>query len=520
MLHQQFYTPESSPMSQRILKSTSFSALMIFTALPALADVTPEEVWQSWQDLGGVYGQTYTAGSQTRAGDSLVVTDVQISVDQDDTKLSGTIPEMTFRDMGDGRVDVAMPATYSMQMETLSGEGEPVTNSLTVTQNGVSLIASGTPQEITHDFTADSLAVRAADVVIDGESRDMAFDFTLSKVAMMYRMAAGDMVATTSTFAAQRFEYKATGSTLNEDAGMFNVSGAMANMAGASAGSMPKGSVGAGMAAQLAQGMTTDASFTYDTGNFNVLATDETGSDMKFASTSLGGNVNVSMDNARIAYGVTGRGVQMTASGSSIPFPEVTAGYQSAGFNLLLPVAKSNEARDFVIDTRLEGLTVSDAIWSMIDAGATLPRDPATLIVSLKGTAKVLMDILGDTDTADATMENPFQIETLNITAVQLTAAGAEVKGDGALSFDNTQAPILGGMTPMPVGKVNLSMTGVNGLLEKLVALGFVDPQMAMTFGMFAGMLAKPGPTADSLIAEIEIKEGGQILSNGNPLPF
>jgi hypothetical protein len=72
----------------------------------------------------------------------------------------------------------------------------------------------------------------------------------------------------------------------------------------------------------------------------------------------------------------------------------------------------------------------------------------------------------------------------------------------------------------MPVGKVNLSLTGATGLLEKLVALGLVDPQMTAMFGMFAGMLAKPGPTPDSLIAEVEIKEGGQILSNGNPLPF
>ncbi|WP_175469237.1 DUF2125 domain-containing protein [Pseudorhodobacter antarcticus] len=492
---------------------------MIFTTAPAFADVTPEEVWQSWQDLGGVYGQTYSAGSQTRAGDSLIVKDMKIAVDQDGTKLSGTLPEVTFRDMGDGRVEVGMPATYALQMETLNGVGKPVTNSITVTQAGVSLIASGTAQDVTHDFSADTVGLRAADVVVDSEPRDMAFDLTMSKLAMMYRMAAGDMVATTSTFAAQRFDYKAAGKP-DAGAGSFDVSGSMVNLAGASAGAMPKGAIGGDMIAQLAQGMNTDASFTYDSGNLTVAGTDENSGKMNFASTSQGGTVNVSVDKARLAYGLTGRGVQMTASGSSIPFPELTAGYDTAGLTLLIPVAKSDEPRDFVIETRLEGLTVSDMIWSMVDPGATLPRDPATLIMSLKGTAKVLADLMVDDGPGPDMMESPFQVETLDIDALQLTVAGAELKGDGALTFDNAQAPILGGVAPMPVGKVNLSLTGATGLLEKLVALGLVDPQMTAMFGMFAGMLAKPGPTPDSLIAEVEIKEGGQILSNGNPLPF
>jgi hypothetical protein len=67
---------------------------------------------------------------------------------------------------------------------------------------------------------------------------------------------------------------------------------------------------------------------------------------------------------------------------------------------------------------------------------------------------------------------------------------------------------------------LNLSLTGANTLLGQLQTLGLVDPQITMTFGMFVGMLAKPGPTPDSYITELEFKEGGQILSNGNPLPF
>jgi hypothetical protein len=183
-----------------------------------------------------------------------------------------------------------------------------------------------------------------------------------------------------------------------------------------------------------------------------------------------------------------------------------------------MPIAKSDAPQDFALKTKLQGLTVSDMIWNMIDPGSSLPRDPATLDIALKGKAKPLVDML----TADkSAMDSPpFELTSMDVDALQLTVAGAEFKGNGALAFDNSKPPVLGGVTPMPTGKLNLSLTGANTLLGKLQALGLVDQQVTMTFGMMAGMLAKPGPTPDSFIAEVEFNEDGKITSNGNPLPF
>lgn len=506
-------------MTVRILTTTSFLALAAFSTAPAFANVTAEEVWQNWKVLGATYGQTYTAGAQQRSGDTLTITDLTLAMANGDAKLTGNIPSVAFRETSDGRVEITMSEEYSMALESDSASGnDPTTSSITIAQNGLVMTASGTPDAINYDMTAESIVLSLMDFIIDGEAREMDINVNLSKPVMNYQVAPGDVTGVTSTFASPALMFQVKGQGEGGQ-GSFDGTGQMNNLAGASSGAVPKAIAMGDLSAMLAKGYTTDGSFTYDSGSFAIDAVDPDGSTTKVSSTSKGGNLNYSMDKDRIAYGVVGKSVALTASGSAVPLPEVAIAYDEAAFSLLVPVSKSEEAKDFALQTRIQGLTVPDMLWSMIDPGATLPRDPASLIVALKGKAKPLMDLLTGDDTA--MMDTPpFEIEALEVEALQLTVAGAEFKGNGALAFDYSQPAMLGGMAPMPTGKLNLSLTGANTLLGQLQTLGLVDPQITMTFGMFAGMLAKPGPTPDSYITELEFKEGGQILSNGNPLPF
>ncbi len=506
-------------MTARILMTTAFAALAAFPFTPALADVTADEVWQNWKDLGTAYSQSYSAGSEVRSGDSLTITDLSMELSADDGNVSGLISKVIFRETGDGRVEITMSNESLLTMQSKNENGKALSNTINIDQDGLTMIASGTPDAISYDIAVDSVVVTVLDFMIDGQPREMEMDLELSGLAAMYQVSPGEMTFSTSTFAAKAISFQAIGQD-EEGTGEFELMGQMNNVAGASSGAAPKDMAEDDFVAALAQGFTADGSFTYDSGNLTVMGQDPEGATTNFDSSSNGGSLNFSFDKDRIAYGLRSKGVQMKVSGSAIPFPELAATYDEAALNLLLPLAQSDEAKDFALETRLQGLTVSDLLWGMIDPAASLPRDPATLVVSLSGKAKVLVDLLSESQETLMGEAPPFAVEALNIDALQLTVAGAEFKGDGALAFDNMQPPVLGGMAPMPTGKLNLSLTGANTLLGKLQALGLVDPQITMTFGMMAGMLAKPGPTPDSLISEVEIKEGGQILSNGNPLPF
>ncbi|WP_168199190.1 DUF2125 domain-containing protein [Pseudorhodobacter turbinis] len=506
-------------MTSRILTITSISALTAFLAAPALADITAEEAWNSWKDLGTAHGQTLTTGSENRAGDTLTITDLTIELVQDDAKVAGVIPEVRFREMGDGRVEVTMSNAYTFNMESENAGGDPVSGTFNITQSGASLITSGTPAAMSHDYNADSLKVSVVDFVTDGMPRDMAIDMNLLDLAMTYNVEPGDIMSVASTFASKALMFSAKG-TGNDGEGAFDIAGEAHNIAGVTASAIPAEMAESDIVSQLAKGMSSDGAFTYDRGSLKVRAEGEGGATSNFDSKSKGGSLKVAIDKDRMSYGVIGKGVEMKVSGSSIPFPELAGAYDQAAFNLTLPISKSDEAKDFSIETRLEGLTVSDAIWGMIDSGASLPRDPATLIVSLKGKAKPLIDMLSGDPEAAPQDPPPFEVESVNVEEVQLTVAGAEFKGNGTLAFDNSQPLVLGDVLPMPTGKLDLSLVGANTLLGKLQALGFVQQDMVMTFGMMAAMLGKPGTEPDSFTSQVEFLEGGKITVNGAPMPF
>ncbi len=89
---------------------------MLSTA--AFADVTPEQVWQNWKDVSSSYGQTLTATSEERQGETLVVSGLKIASTFEGGGVNGEIATVNFRDLGDGRVEVTMSPEYPLTVDT------------------------------------------------------------------------------------------------------------------------------------------------------------------------------------------------------------------------------------------------------------------------------------------------------------------------------------------------------------------------------------------------------------------
>ena len=105
--------------------------------------------------------------------------------------------------------------------------------------------------------------------------------------------------------------------------------------------------------------------------------------------------------------------------------------------------------------------------------------------------------------------EAPGTLEEVKVNALQLTLAGAELTGDGEFVFDNSIG------IPMPSGIANFMLVGGNGLLDKLVGMGFVPDEQAMGARMMMGLFARPGDGPDTLVSTIEVNEDGSVLANG-----
>ena len=137
----------------------------------------------------------------------------------------------------------------------------------------------------------------------------------------------------------------------------------------------------------------------------------------------------------------------------------------------------------------------------------------------MTGKAKLLFDLLdpAQMEAVDRGEAMPGELNAVTLNALTVRAAGAELTGEGAFTFDNSDLETFDGM-PAPEGSVDLALSGGNGLLDKLVNMGLLPEEQAMGARMMMGLFAVPGAGEDSLTSKIEVKSDGQILANGQRL--
>ena len=502
-------------MKQWQLAGSTAATALILGMSAAAADVTPEEIWQNWQDMTTSYGQAIKSTSVTRNGDTLQVEGAAISTD--DGKGTATNVQMgtiNFKDLGDGTVEVTLPDSYPISMKTPAKDetSQPLDLAITLSQPGMKIIASGTAAETGYAISAPSMNIKITDA--SGASPDNSGDITLTGVTGKYLVAGTDTKTLDSAFAAKSMDIAINAKETAEPFDM-KLTASYADLTGTSKGTFLGVAAMENMATALQSGFAVDGGFSYGKNTFNLQVTDETGP-TQIAATSDGGSLTVGLDKSRLSYGVASKAAAFTISGASIPIPEVKVSYSEVLFNLAMPVAKSDTPEDFAFTTKIVDLAMSDDIWAMVDPTGGLPHDPATIILDTKGTAKLTVDLMDEAATAALGDAPPGELNALDLTDLTVKIAGAALTGSGALTFDNTDLTTFQGM-PVPTGKIDLKLVGANTLLDKLIAMGLVAEDQAMGFRMMAGMFTKVGEGEDTLTSTLEFKDKG-FFANGQQL--
>jgi len=496
---------------------TCSSALaLVFLVTSANAEVTPQEVWASWQAMMTSAGQEMTVGNTADSGSAVEVTDVVVGFkDEMGGSASLTFDKLVFTDNGDGTVTVTMPDSYPLEMAFPAQEDGPGSLKLTISQPGAKVIAGGSATETSYDFSAPQMAMTLDEVTDEtGKALDTKGDLAMTEVTGSYQMTkSGETLGLDSSFAAKSAVLNLSGSGNGEGgSGTFVVS--FADLSGVTKGNFLSAEMMANMAAALNSGFTMDSSLSFGAMSMDVDVTEESGP-TKILMTATGGGFNVAMDKVRLDYGTSLNGGKFTISGAEIPFPQVDVAFAESGFNLLMPVTKSETPQDFRFLTKLVDFTVSEDVWGLFDPAGSLSREPASVIVDVKGTGLWTQDIMDPEVQMDG-MEAPGELHSLDLTQVLAKAAGAEVSAAGALTFDNTDLATFGGM-PRPDGKITVNIKGVNQLVDNLIALGILTEDDAMGFRMGLGMFARPGAGPDELVSEVEFRDGG-LFANGMQL--
>jgi hypothetical protein len=498
--------------------STAVGALIAGTS--AFADVTPEDVWSNWQAAMASSGMTVATTDVSRDGDVLSVAGLTLTEDSGKGTFSASIDQIDFTDNGDGGVDITMSESYPILIKAPADpavEGsKPTDLKITLTQPDSVLTASGTPEAISYDVDAPSITAKLESINgTDSSVVDLTAEAVMTNVIGSY-LVEGDAAKknVTSEYTAEKVSLTVAGKN-PQDQSDLSFQGQMNGLTGKSTGTLLDMAGMADMGKALAAGFAANATFGYADSTFDMNVTAE-GKPTHVSGSSGEGSLTFAMDASHLQYGASGKTVKIALQSPDIPFPQVDISYDEAAFNLDIPVAKSDAPANFAFLTKLVGFNVSDEIWGMFDPTSQLPHDGATIVIDAKGTATLKSDLFAEMEQGAEGKPPEADLNSLDITDLKASIAGAELTGAGAFTFDNSDKTTFEGV-PLPTGKIDLKLTGAYTLLDKIVAMGFLKAEDVMQYKMMAGMFTNATPGKDELTSTLEFKDKG-FYANGQRL--
>ncbi|MEM6374879.1 MAG: DUF2125 domain-containing protein [Pseudomonadota bacterium] len=497
---------------------SALSLVVLLSGGAAKADLTAADVWNDWQGYMASSGYAVTA-TQTVSGNTLSVTDITLSIESpgDDGAVSVSLGALDFVENDDGTVSVKMPETFPMTVAARTLEEGDVNVGMQYTAKGFEMLASGDPNNVLYNYSADEIGLDVETIEVEGDSFEIGdLSLSLAKVVGTTEMNVTDLRNSLQRLASESLTYRID-VTDPDTGGTFFLTTALAGLDVTATGAVPIDADMTDMAATLDQGFDAGAEFSYASGQsqLRIVDADQT---LSADTSSQGGMYKVDFGKSGLTYAIGVTGLSLFSQGGDLPLP-VEMAFAEAAFNVTMPLTQSDAEQDFALGINLGDFTVSDLLWGLIDPTAQLPRDPATLALDLTGKAKVFLDLLDPEQMVVVETEGtiPGELNSLSLNSLQLSLAGAELTGKGAFAFDNTDLDTFDGM-PAPEGAIDLVLTGGNGLLDRLIAMGLVPEDQAMGVRMMMGLFAVPGAGEDTLTSKIEVTADGQILANGQRL--
>lgn len=488
-------------------KLAGAAALLLATSPAAWADLAAPTLWADWQEVYNRFGGTLAATSEDYSGGTLTLEGVNYTTEFAGATSTANYGTIIMAEQGDGSVNILIPAEVSTDTVT-QNEGVVVNQALSMRHENLSIVAREDGGERVYDLAADTMTFDV-DTVIEapGQSTDpTTVTIRLAGMESIYRSGLGaDGEGFAQTFALDGMDIASVFSD-GDEGGEFSyaLTGIASDFEG-SYGPPPTGPV-VGLSDL---NITYNGTMTHSGSTMAVVGQTPDGA-LNIAGTSQSGTLALEMGSDALTYSLASLGSEITAQVPGFPLPvNVSMAELSSAFTL--PMGASDEAKPIGLQVALRDLVVDDMLWGLFDPTGQLPRDPATLLIDMDGTAVMNVDIFGDPEAMAALAGAPGALKTMTLNQLLLNIAGAELRGEGDLDFPTES------IIPEPVGTINLALDGGFALVDKIVALGFIPAEQAAFVKGMAGAVTRPVGD-DQLESTIEFTPGGGISANGLPL--
>lgn len=490
---------------------TAVCTAALMTGTTALADVTAQDVWDQWQDSMSTMGDgAVSVSSESYENGILTVSDVSLDFSDDMSTVTVDMGDLVFEEQGDGTVSIAMADSYPV---SITSDEETV--NLTVVQSGVDLIAGGTPDAMSYDLTADQYAIILDSIEGSTPAPEGDLRVAMNNVTGTYAVSGDDLRDMSYDLSIDSVDLLADLTEAETDTTVLMSGKINSLLVDANVTMPPDADFENAPDEAFAQGLAMAANYSIE-GSGYIFDITETGQSTSGTISTGESMVDVSLDSDAMLYDVNVNGVQMQIETPDLPFP-VDVSLADYGILIDMPLASTEEARDFALGLNLSELTVNEEVWSMIDPAGQLDHGPATVALDLTGEGKLFFDLMDPEQQQAAAMAGmPGELNTLTLENLLISAVGANVTGSGGFTFDNTDLQTIPGV-PRPEGSVTIDISGANTLIDNLVAMGLLPDDQAMMGRMMMGMFAR-STGDDQLQSVIEVNEQGHVLANGQRL--
>jgi Uncharacterized protein conserved in bacteria (DUF2125) len=473
--------------------------------------LTADQVWKDWQANAKGVGLLLSADPATTAGGQLALRNLQLAMEDD---VIFRLTDMTLTETPEGAVTVGLPASFDLAPP----QTEDVTLSVKVAHTGLAItVTEPAPGARAYTYDADLLNisgnfVEMVDIFDGGEKQPNSSDFTWELVNFSGNY--GDTPGTNRSFAASfiakdmkldltqssPFSGQSTQASTAQDFAMngtFTLPATFDLMAMTGPGQM---------ADALRDGLSATLDFSQGPGTSDQSVTSEF---FSFGAkiSGNGSNFRIQFDKTGMVLAGTSLPVNATVTSPEMPFPQLDIAFGDTAMEFKFPLV-GPEVQDFRYMVKFDNFSINDAAWDAFDPTAVLARTPIVLDIDVTGrTSLDLFALIQASD--DGTAPPVPQVERADIVRMLVSGAGAEFMGTGAFTFDNS----LG--YPMPRGNADLTVKGVNKMVDALITLGVITSDDAMGARMAMALILEPTAEPDVMTSKIEAREDGGLYVNG-----
>ncbi|RYG91112.1 hypothetical protein EU803_08405 [Loktanella sp. IMCC34160] len=496
------------------------SAISLFAALsfgmPALAEVTADDVWTNMQAQTRAMGATLTA-KQSRTGETVTVEAQTIAwtLPEGIGSLTLTAPGFAMVEQGDGTVQILYQATQTYRMDLVI-EGDTAT--LDVRMDGATphMTASGDPGDITYSVHVAGGMTAAVSTHAPGEA-PVTIDVVVEggEAEIQYRVTEGPLLAIAGQATSLPGRFDAEMQMGAEVAG--TVFGTVGGAESSFELNLPSDGFDIlNVAAALRAGLSLDLKSALESSDYTVNL-DFYGQPFSEERRWSGANhAHFSLDENRLFYDASGVDAGIVMKGENEFDSPVDIAFEAAAASALLdiPVSGRDDPQPFALRFSFDGLRMGPGLWSLFDPAKAIPRDPASIDLDLSGMVRNRVDLLNFRQfVGDVSGLPEPELISLALSRFAMTGAGTATEATGAFTFDNTDIETFDGL-PRPEGAATYEISGVEGLIDTLLSMGAIAQEDALGARLGLGMVTD-SVGEDQYRGAVEINEQGHAIVNG-----